>query len=136
MIKSIAHVCLGAKDLKAAEGFFCGILGLKKQFLFKKNNQTIGFYLKVCDGNYVEIFQKDKVEINDAHALRHFCLETGDIDGLAKKLKGNGVETTEKKLGADGSWQIWAKGPDGLNMEFHQYTENSSQRTGKECVLN
>ena len=136
MIKSIAHVCLGAKDLKVAEGFFCGILGLKKQFLFKKNNRVIGFYLKVCDGNFIEIFQKDKVEKSDTHALRHFCLETRDIDGLYRKLKEYGAEPTEKKLGADGSWQIWATGPDGLAIEFHQYTKNSSQMTGKECVLN
>jgi catechol 2,3-dioxygenase-like lactoylglutathione lyase family enzyme len=136
MIKSIAHVCLGAKDLHASERFFCGVLGLKRQFLFKKAGAIIGMYLKVCDGNYIEIFQKDRAETNDAHALRHFCLETRDIDGLYRKLKGSGVETTEKKLGADGSWQIWAKGPDGLSIEFHQYTENSSQMTGKECVLN
>ncbi|OGV68596.1 MAG: hypothetical protein A3K19_11515 [Lentisphaerae bacterium RIFOXYB12_FULL_65_16] len=42
---------------------------------------------------------------------------------------------TDKKLGADQSWQFWVTDPGGVRIEFHQHTENSSQRTGKDCIV-
>jgi hypothetical protein len=47
----------------------------------------------------------------------------------------NGYETTEKKLGSDQSWQIWTTDPNGVRIEFHQYTADSSQRTHNNCIL-
>ena len=37
MIKQLAHICIGAKDLAEAERFYCGLLGLKKAFSFPSN---------------------------------------------------------------------------------------------------
>ncbi len=65
----------------------------------------------------------------------HFCLETDDIDEVARRLADNGYPVTEKKLGADQSWQVWTKDPSGVRIEFHQYTPKSSQRTHQDCIL-
>lgn len=136
MIKSIAHVCLAARDLAAAEAFYCGVLGLKRQFLFRRGTDVIGMYLKVSDNNYIEIFKGDKAEAITGNVIKHLCLETDDIDALRRKVSEGGFAPGEKKMGADHSWQFWVKGPDGIDIEFHQYTPESSQRTGKDCIVN
>jgi hypothetical protein len=50
-------------------------------------------------------------------------------------LAAAGVEATPPKLGCDRSWQTWIRDPDGNRVELHQYTAESSQRTGRDCVL-
>lgn len=135
MIKSIAHICLAAKDLAAAEAFYCGLLGLKRQFWFKRGADIVGLYIKVTDHNFIEIFRADKADSLPGNVIKHLCLETDDIDAVRAKLIQNGVAAGEKKMGADNSWQFWIKGPDGIDIEFHQYTPESSQKTGKDCIL-
>ena len=46
-----------------------------------------------------------------------------------------GYEVTEKKLGADESWQTWVTDPSGVRIEFHEYTEKSTQITGEDCIV-
>ncbi len=38
-------------------------------------------------------------------------------------------------MGADRSRQMWTQDPDGVRIEFHQYTPGSCQLTGAPCVL-
>lgn len=134
MITGIAHLCLIAKDLSAAESFYCGVLGMKKRFDFVRSGQIIGFYLNAGGRTFIEIFRSDSVP-DQAGAIRHICLETDDIDGMIAQVKSRGHAIGEKKLGADESWQVWIKAPDGVDIEFHQYTPESHQMTGKACVL-
>jgi len=68
--------------------------------------------------------------------IKHFCLEVDDIDDVAQKLTAAGYTVTEKTLGADQSWQAWTTDPSGVRIEFHEYTKDSSQLTGENCVLN
>ena len=63
------------------------------------------------------------------------CYEVGDIDEVSRRLKADGHEVTDKKLGSDQSWQIWTTDPGGVKIEFHEYTAKSSQVTGRDCVL-
>ncbi|MNT98681.1 hypothetical protein D3C72_2413220 [compost metagenome] len=53
-------------------------------------------------------------------------------------MRGKGVEITDKKLGADGTWQAWTKDPNGVKLEIFQYTENSMQfgARGGVCQVN
>ena len=41
MIKSLAHICIGTKDLAATEDFYCRILGMENVFSFDKNGEII-----------------------------------------------------------------------------------------------
>jgi Lactoylglutathione lyase and related lyases len=132
-IKALAHVCICTKDLKATEEFYCKILGFEKVFEFKKNGQTTGFYLKISDSNFLEFFLDPRNYSNDS-PLRHLCFETDDIKALREDLISKGINCTETILGGDASWQFWIKDPNGIDIEFHQYTENSSQKT-KQPVL-
>lgn len=135
MITGIAHVCLGATDLATTERFYCTALGFKKVFEFVRGGEPVGFYLEVTDKTYVEVFQQDAVEAQANGPIRHICFETANIDAVRRSLEAEGCEATEKRLGADGSWQTWTTDPDGVRIEFHQYTPESSQVTGNDCIL-
>lgn len=135
MISGLAHVCLAAGDLDATQKFYCDGLGFDKAFDFLRGDKVVGFYLKVSAGTYVEVFLQDDIRPDGACPIRHFCLEVQDIDAVADRLRENGYDVTEKKLGADQSWQAWTADPAGVRIEFHQYTDASCQTTGQDCVL-
>ena len=136
MIKTLAHVCIHSRDLERTQEFYCDTLGMKKKFDFVKGEELIGFYLEVGQGHFIEVFKGDTAAEPQGRRIMHFCLEVGDIDGVRERLISRGIGASEKKMGCDGSWQIWCKDPDGIDMEFHQYTPESSQGTGARCLVN
>lgn len=135
MIKGIAHVCLSATDLAAMERFYCSGLGFKKAFDFIRNDRVIGFYLKLSESSYIEVFEQDQIDVKANGPIRHFCLEVDDIEQIGRRLTENGYEATEKKLAVDQSWQMWTTAPSGMRLEFQQYTDRSSQITHENCIL-
>lgn len=135
LINRVAHICLGVPSLDEAEKFFCGILGLKKHFQFLKNEKVFGFYLDAGNKTYIEIFQGETLP-SEKPSIRHLCLETDSIDGVIAKFKAEGYPIGEKKMGADQSYQVWVKGPNGIDIEFHEYTSASCQHTGADCRVN
>src|ERR1035437_2875567 len=131
MIKGIAHVCIGCKDLAEVERFYCQCLGFTKRFEFTKDREVIGFYIQVVPNVYLEFFQADSVPAAGS-PIRHICLETDDSDDVIARLQSHGYEVGQKKIGADHSPQVWASNaPDGVAIEFHQYTPQSCQITGE-----
>ena len=135
MIKGFAHVCLAATDLDAVEHFYCAGLGLQKAFHFIRDGRVVGFYLQLRPGSYVEVFERDGIDPEAKELIQHFCLETDDIDAVSTRLQQAGYDVTEKKRGADGSWQAWTADSTGVKIEFHQYTERSAQVTREDCAL-
>lgn len=136
MITGIAHVCIGCTDLAAVERFYCKCLGFTKRFDFIKGEKVIGFYLQVASNMFLEFFQADSVPAGGS-PIRHICLETDDIDGVIARLQAHGYQVGEKKMGCDHSLQVWAgNAPDGVEIEFHQYSPESCQLTGQPCQVN
>lgn len=136
MIKALAHVCLYANDLERSLKFYCDALGLKRHFDFFKNGRLFGFYLQIAPGQFIEIFQNDAASEIQSKRYHHFCFEVDDIDELRERLMKHGFEVGLKKLGCDNSWQCWCKDPDGMDIEFQQYTEKSSQLVKTDCIAN
>lgn len=130
MIRTLAHVCLLARDLAATETFYCEHLGLEKALHFTKKGQPFGFYLRVDDRRFIEVFLAGERPPASNLRMHHLCLETDDLDTLRDRLVAAGITCTETKLGIDHSWQFWCKDPDGNDLEFHQYTPESLQLTG------
>jgi len=135
MIKTLSHVCIFSRDLKRSRDFYCGALGLKPHFDFLKDGELFGFYLQIAPGHFIEVFKADPAVENRGQRIHHFCLEVDDLDALRDSLIKHGVEVTPKKLGCDQSWQCWCKDPDGTDVEFQQYTPESSQFTRKNCIV-
>ena len=136
MIKNLAHLCIFSADLNRSLDFYCGALGLRRHFDFMKDGELFGFYLEVAPNQFVEIFKTDSTEEIRRQRIHHLCFEVEDIDRLREKLIQHGVEVTPKKLGCDQSWQCWCKDPNGVDLEFQQYTAESSQFTRRNCVVN
>lgn len=135
MITRLAHVCLNVRDIQRTIAFYRDALGLPLHFPFEKNGRVIGAYFKVGEGNFIEAFERPDVQpVNTG--LVHFCLEVDDLDGTIAGLTGKGVMASAKKLGADHSWQSWIQDPDGIRIELHQYTAESSQHRGGTVQVN
>lgn len=134
MIKSLAHVCLYSRDLARTEKFYCDGLGLAIKFRFIREGGLFGYYLRVSDSQFIEVFYRDEAS-QGVPQIGHICLETDDIQAMRTRLTSQGIETTEPKLGADHSWQMWLYDPDGTAIEFHQYTPQSTQYTGEDCLV-
>lgn len=137
MITGLAHICILAEDLEATRAFYCDVLGFTKQFDFIKDDALFGYYLKINDSTFIEVFKAGEGKEQKAQRISHYCLETDDIDAVYAKLIEHGIPVRgEKTLGSDSSWQIWTKDPNGIDFEFHQYTDKSSQVTGADCIVN
>lgn len=132
---SLAHLCIYTKDLEATRKFYCDGLGMKKVFDFTHNGALYGFYLEMSKGNYIEVFLSDDLESESNGPMRHLCLETENITGAKETISKAGIETTEIKKGCDNTFQFWFKDPNGIDIELHQYTSESSQLTGKNCEV-
>ena len=136
-VSALAHVCIKTTDLAGTLDFYIGALGMEKLFDFTRRTEVIGFYLKVSPDAFVEVFRADEVVRGGANQnLHHFCLETPDIEATRKVLDERGYAPGPIKMGADNSLQFWVKDPGGVDVEFHQYTEQSAQLTGASVEVN
>ena len=134
MIKQLAHVCIHTDDLAAAERFYCETLGLRKAFDFRRGEALFGFYVDLGNGTFIEVFQGAAVD--SAGAIKHMCIEVDELDAVIAALTAGGYDVTAKKKGCDQSWQAWVTDPGGARIEFHEYTDDSAQRTGETVHVN
>lgn len=132
MITRLAHACLFTNNLRSIERFYCEALGLEKAFDFTKGGDPFGFYLKLGEGTFLEVFRGDPAAPGGIH---HLAIEVEDIDGVIKTLRSHGYDATDKKLGCDKTWQAWSEDPSGTRLEFQQYTDQSLQRRGGSCEV-
>ena len=127
-------MCIITEDLEKTSDFYCGLLGLQKKYEFKKDGESVGMYLEAGQGTFIEVFKRE-VSGEDTSNIVHFCFEVDDIETAAEKFNKAGVVTADKKMGKDGSWQIWIKDPNNIKIELQEYTDKSSQITGDDCNL-
>jgi glyoxylase I family protein len=135
MIKQVAHVNIVTSDLAACEAFYCGILGMEKAFEFLKDGKLFGFYLKAGANTFIEVFAESQPPATDRLPIKHLCLEVDDLDEVIRLVRGRGWPISDKKLGCDNAWQSWITDPNGVQIELHQYTPQSSHFTGEPCIV-
>lgn len=133
MIKQLAHVCIHSADLEATARFYFEGLGLERGYEFYKDDELFGFYIKLGGGTFIEVF---KGEPGGEGNIKHISIQVGDMDAVIARVKEHGYEIGEKSLGADNSWQAWVTDPDGVKIEFQEYTETSMQLVGGRCIVN
>jgi catechol 2,3-dioxygenase-like lactoylglutathione lyase family enzyme len=133
MVIRLAHVCIESTDLKASETFY-GCLGARRQFEFRNlQDELIGMYLYFGEDSFIEIvkIRTPKPE----GTIVHFALEVDDVGALRDTLISRGIAVSEKQLGVDHTWMVTSHDPDGVLVEFHQYTSQSLQKTGGMCRI-
>ena len=131
-IKRIAHVCVYSRDLAKALKFYRDSLGLEVAFEFERQGQPFGYYFKLGQDSFIEVFKGEPEA--QAGTIRHIAIEVEDLDGIVSKLRAAGLKVGDKSLGADNTWQAWTADPDGVAIEFHEYTDRSLQKTGGKCI--
>lgn len=136
IVKQVAHVCIFARDLKATEAFWTGVLGMTVAFRFTRNGAPYGFYLDAGGRSNVEVFQKSDSSFSDANQINHICLEVNDLDDAVAQIRAAGVKITDKKMGVDDTWQAWTADPNGVRIELFEYTDKSAQFVGGDRVAN
>jgi len=128
MIRGLAHVCFTVSDLKRAEAFYGGALGLKVAFEFLNNEgRRTGLYLKAGPRCFIELFEGKPVAAPQGISFRHICLEVSDINAVVRDLRQRGIKVGDVSLGKDQSYQAWLSDPDGNAIELHHYTPQSWQ---------
>ena len=132
MIQQLAHLCLHSEDLDATARFYCEGLGMEKGFDFQRSGECFGYYLKAGSGTFIEVFKGSPKAVGN---IDHFALEVTGMQTLVDHLRKEGIAVSEPRLGADKAWQAWLEDPSGVRIELHQYTPESSQLTGRTCVL-
>jgi len=131
MIKGIHHTAFTVRDMEKSLNFYCDILGFKKAFELTRNGQPWIVYIKIKDGQFIELFyggvNKPEIDKNSI-GYSHLCLEVDDIHEIAEHLKDHGLTLdTEPKKGMDTNWQCWVRDPDGNRIEFMQISPESPQ---------
>ncbi len=132
MIKQLAHICIHTVDLEATARFYQEGLGLERGFEFIKDGDLFGFYVKLGNGTFIEVFKGDPGVVGN---INHIAIQVEGIDAVIGRLRDHGYEVGDKSLGADHSWQAWTADPNGVRIEFHEYTQESMQLVGGTCVV-
>ncbi|MBS4223304.1 VOC family protein [Lederbergia citrea] len=132
MIKGIGHLAFTVEDMEKSLHFYCDILGFKKLFeLNTEDNEPWIVYLKVCEGQFIELFYGGSKSVTMDHktiGYSHLCLEVTDIHEIADHIKSQGLTLdVEPKQGLDHNYQCWVKDPDGNRIEFMQMHPDAPQ---------
>ena len=144
-IKEIGHIAFTCKDLDASIAFYTQILGLEEVFHLtyedggtkREGDPRWIVYLKVNDGNYIELFNGQDAteeEIADGNKFNysHFCVIVEDLKSVREEIIAKGAPIdTDLQMGPDNSYQMWTHDPDGNRIEIMQYTDRSYQITGR-----
>lgn len=128
---ALAHACIRTDDPESTRRFYEDGLGCVLKFRFTRNGKVIGSYFELAPKHYIEVFLTDqKLPATRDRGLDHFCVETDDLEALRTRLVDLGFQPGEIKKGCDRTWQFWVKDPNGIAVEFQQYTAESAQIVG------
>ncbi|MBS4218348.1 VOC family protein [Bacillus sp. FJAT-49711] len=130
MLKGIAHIAFVVSDMDKSLHFYSNILGFKKIYeLPDDSGNPWLIYLKVRDGQFIELFYGGERRYTNANAagFEHYCFEVDDIYEMSNLLEKNGVLDVKPNQGKDYNFQCWAKDPDGNRIEFMQIDSRSPQ---------
>jgi catechol 2,3-dioxygenase-like lactoylglutathione lyase family enzyme len=126
-IKRLSHVSLSTRDLAATERFYVGVLGLEIAHEFRNPaGERYGFFLHAGGGSFLEFFQTKNTGRED-DLFGHLCLETDDIEAVAKKLRASGLtDITVQRGRTDKILQFFIRDPDGTKVEIQQHDAESA----------
>lgn len=133
MLVRLAHVCIETTDLPATETFYRR-LGAERRFEFRNlQKELIGLYMYFGEETYIELVKV--AAPRPEGAINHFALQVSDVELARQQLLQENIEVTEKELGVDHTWMITCRDPNGVYIEFHQYTADSLQQRGGTCCI-
>ena len=126
MITALNHICIDVINLAESERFYCEQLGLSVHYNYIRQGKRFGFMLKIDDRSYIEAFELGEKPVKHNEGIKHLCFTVEDIDQCEKTLQEKGVEARNKKQASDGTWTLWCKDPNGIDIEFNAFHAGSA----------
>ena len=148
--KGLFHTSLYVNDIEASLDFYQK-MGCKLCFEMKNEGEGWNYYLKVADGQYMELqavkrampfWHPEESKHYMDQSIWHFSFETDNMVQMIEDLKAAGIKITQHPapdspevtcmadvpLAADGCFACWVKDPDGNPIELMEQTKHSMQR--------
>jgi catechol 2,3-dioxygenase-like lactoylglutathione lyase family enzyme len=126
----LSHVSLNTSDLAATERFYVEVLGGRKVFDLTSAATGVryGTFIDLGCGTFVEIFNQPRSMFQATTVYRHICLLVRSVEQAAAWLSKFGFAPEIKVGRVDKVPQFFITGPDGVEIEFHEYCEGTLQR--------
>lgn len=130
----LSHISLSTVNLEKAESFYIDVLGGQKVFDLTNvaTGVRYGAFIAMGNGTFIEIFNYADLRASSPSqcisAYRHICFQVRSIKVAADFLAQFGYEPTIKVGRVDRVPQFFISGPDGVEIEFHEYCDDSLQR--------
>lgn len=129
----LSHISLGTRDLVKSENFYTEIIGGKKVFDLKRTDTGLryGVFIFMGNGTFVEIFNQEGLDgfesDKQVSPYRHLCFQVRSVKDAADWLSTFGYQPQIKTGKVDRVPQFFIVGPDGVEIEFHEYCEGTPQ---------
>lgn len=133
-VMGIANVTFKVEDLGKARAFYTGVLGLSEAFDLKDHSGKVtSAYFKFNDDQYVEILPTLKPgELNREERV---VFESTDLEKLHSMYEARGLNPTKIQKGPDGNPIFRIVSPEGNNLDFLHYVDDSQQGKARGKLL-
>ena len=127
MIRQLAHVCLGMRNLDTAVDFYTRLLGFDIVHEYRNAaNERYGVFLHCGGRTFLELFNDQERPV-EGGLYRHMCFEVADLPALAQKLTAAGFPAEVRRGRVDSVLLATMRDPEGNEIEFQQYDDQSKQ---------
>ncbi len=127
MVKRLGHLCLGTPQLEQMIEFYQSYCDgtIVHQFI-NPQGERYGAMLRISDSaTFLELFNDQKIEVTANPPFRHLSFQVEDIGAHRQLLAAQGAAVEVKRGRTDGILQFWCNDPDGNQVEFTQFDEQS-----------
>jgi glyoxylase I family protein len=129
VIRQLAHVCLGTRNLDAALKFYVDVLGFEVIHEFHNAaGELYGAFIHCGSRTFLELFNDQKTP-QGGGLYRHLAFEVDDLEATVAVLGKLGCPIeAPRRGGSDHVLLAMARDPDGNTIEFQQYDSVSIQK--------
>lgn len=133
-VMGIANVTFKVRDLDKARDYYKRILGFAEAFDLKTGSGRVrSVYFKVNDDQYIEVVPTLKPgELNREERV---VFQSTDLEKLHELYEMRGLNPSKIQNGPDGNPVFRVVSPEGNNLDFLQYAEESEQAKARGKVL-
>ncbi len=127
---ALNHVAVNVSDFQRSLDFYTKTLGFREAFVLRDDQgQPILAYLQVSRTSFVELFPP---AANRRPGMVHFGLEVENLKEFAARLKQNGINVEEPRIGRTKALLTFFTDPDGTRIELLELGPEALQRKARE----
>lgn len=120
------HVGIYTKDFDASLRFYKQVVGLREAFTIRsKEGKVVFTYLHINRDTFLELTPATP---DHAPGLSHIGIWPEDFDGRVAALRQRGAKVDDPRIGSSKARITNVLDPDGVAVEFLEYTPGSLQR--------